>query len=63
MNNTAELENELMSLSAAQIRRRIQDMRELIEDPSWSIEAKLGAEAYMPLLQLELEAREGFTHG
>ena len=59
--NDASLENELASLSLAEIRRRIDDMHELINDPSWSGMAKLGAMEYLPMLQFELNAR-GHTY-
>ena len=57
MDNTAALENELMSLSTSEIKRRVDDMHEFLRDLSWSRELKLGAEQYLPLLHLELEAR------
>ena len=55
--NDAELENELVSLSVREIKRRIDDMHELMDDPSWSWQAKLGAEQYLPALQIELTKR------
>ena len=62
MGNDAELENELMGLSSAKIKRRIDDMEEILNNPSWSLELKLSADAYLPMLQLEL-AQRGVSHG
>ena len=53
----AELENEVMSLRTSEIKHRIDDMHEFMNDPSWSWQAKLGAEQYLPVLQLELTKR------
>ena len=54
----AEVENELMHLSDNEVSRRILDMQEFIEDPSWSLELTLSAVAYLPMLKIELEQRK-----
>ena len=59
--NDAAIENELTSLSLSELRRRIDDMHDFIDNPSWSLEAKLGAYAYLPMLQQELNSR-GHTY-
>ena len=51
------LELELERLSAKELRRRIKDMDELLEDSSWSLMAKLGAAQYRPMLLTELQSR------
>lgn len=55
--NDADLENELVALSKSELRRRIDDMEEVIADPTTSAILKLGAEEYLPKLKLELESR------
>lgn len=45
------------TLTTTEIVRQIGDMREFLEDPSWSLDLKLSAEAYLPFLQQELELR------
>ena len=55
---SAETKNSVAALDTDEIVRQIGDMREFIEDPSWSLELKLSAESYLPYLQRELERRD-----